>query len=123
MLYKLTKERGQLPGEQTWLDRQGSSSSAETGGSSSKKSKTGNVDGDQDSEDEEKDDVLNGNVLMVDQLWLWAIDSRELQSRSYRKRKLTGQIPCSHSSRSEKVMQLRDLCTSKLISVTASSMR
>lgn len=80
MLYKLTKERGQLPGEQTWLDRQGSSSSAETGESSSKKSKTGNVDGDQDSEDEEKDDVLNGNVLMVDQLWMWVIDSHTLLS-------------------------------------------
>lgn len=86
MLYKLTKERGQLPGEQTWLDRQGSSSSAETGESSSKKSKTGNVDGDQDSEDEEKDDVLNGNVLMVDQLWMWVIDSRKLQFRNCRKK-------------------------------------
>ncbi|KAF7550345.1 hypothetical protein G7Z17_g5773 [Cylindrodendrum hubeiense] len=76
MLYKLTKERGHLPGEQAWIDRQGSSSSAETGESSSKKSKTSKVDGDQDPEEEEKDDVLNGNVLMVDQLWLWAIDSQ-----------------------------------------------
>ncbi|KAH7145901.1 hypothetical protein B0J13DRAFT_525420 [Dactylonectria estremocensis] len=81
MLYKLTKERGRMMGEQAWLDRHGSSSSAETGGSSSKKSKTSHTDGDQSQEEEDaEDNVLNGNVLMVDQLWLWAIDSHTVLS-------------------------------------------
>ncbi|KAH7165649.1 hypothetical protein EDB81DRAFT_779970 [Dactylonectria macrodidyma] len=81
MLYKLTKERGRMMGEQAWLDRHGSSSSAETGGSASKRSKTSQTDGDQSPEEgDAEDDVLNGNVLMVDQLWLWAIDSHTLLS-------------------------------------------
>ncbi|KPM40790.1 hypothetical protein AK830_g5750 [Neonectria ditissima] len=79
MLYKLTKERGQIPGEQAWLDRQGSTGSAETGGSSSRRSKSSKMDGEQ-SDEKPQDDVLNGNVLMVDQLWLWAIDSHTLLS-------------------------------------------
>ncbi|KAK7413728.1 hypothetical protein QQX98_007371 [Neonectria punicea] len=79
MLYKLTKERGQIPGEHAWLDRQGSTGSAETGGSSSRRSKSSKMDGEQN-EETPQEDVLNGNVLMVDQLWLWAIDSHTLLS-------------------------------------------
>lgn len=30
-----------------------------------------------------QNDVLNGNVLMVDQLWLWAIGSSEYAFREY----------------------------------------
>lgn len=32
-------------------------------------------DSDSESESEPDDDVLDGNVLMVDQLWLWIVDS------------------------------------------------
>ncbi|KAH6893004.1 hypothetical protein B0T10DRAFT_481246 [Thelonectria olida] len=76
MLYKLTKERSPVPGENATWDRQRSMSSSGTG-SSSEKSKSTKSD---DSEDDAEENVLNGNVLMVDQLWLWAIDSHTLLS-------------------------------------------
>lgn len=75
MLYKLTKERALVPGLEPALYGQMSDSSAGTEGSESRRSKTGSQYGGH--EDEREDDVLNGNVLMVDQLWLWAIDTRE----------------------------------------------
>ena len=78
MLYKLTKERPCLPGDKPGLHGQWSNTSARTGGSSSRSGKANGSDGDLSSDDEgAEDDVLNGNVLMVDQLWLWAIDSRK----------------------------------------------
>jgi hypothetical protein len=75
MLYKLTKERTFAPGLGPGLHGQMSNSSSGSSGSGSRRSKTSSQDG----EDEEgcEDAILNGNVLMVDQLWLWAIDSRK----------------------------------------------
>lgn len=89
MLYKLTKERTCLPGTKAGLRGQWSSTSAGTGGSgshgsSSRKSRSWREDKSDSSDDEEADNVLNGNVLMVDQLWLWAIDSRKTSAFSLR---------------------------------------
>ncbi|CAM1507855.1 Fc.00g047030.m01.CDS01 [Cosmosporella sp. VM-42] len=77
MLYKLTKERPSLPGEKTGLRREWSSSGAGMDGSSRSHRSQGSQSSD---EEEEEEGVLNGNVLMVDQLWLWAIDSHTLLS-------------------------------------------
>jgi hypothetical protein len=78
MLYKLTKERTCTPGLGPGLHGQmsNSSSGSSGSGSGSRKSKTSSHNGDDEGDPE--DAVLNGNVLMVDQLWLWAIDSRKL---------------------------------------------
>ncbi|KAI5461706.1 hypothetical protein BGZ63DRAFT_487646 [Mariannaea sp. PMI_226] len=80
MLYKLTKERSPMPGEHVSWGRLGSMSSSSTGASSSAKSEISKEDDDQCTEEEPEDDVRNGNVLMVDQLWLWAIDAHTLLS-------------------------------------------
>jgi hypothetical protein len=76
MLYKLTKERTFTPGLGPGLHGQMSNSSSGSSGSGSRKSKTSSHSGDDEGDSE--DAILNGNVLMVDQLWLWAIDSRKL---------------------------------------------
>ncbi|KAF4975692.1 hypothetical protein FZEAL_7547 [Fusarium zealandicum] len=79
MLYKLTKQRGFLSGLGPGLHGQASSSSAGTGSSGSRKSKGGSQHEDQNDEESEEN-ILNGNILMVDQLWLWVIDSHTLLS-------------------------------------------
>lgn len=81
MLYKLTKERTPGPDPKgLLLSKQGSSNVAfsESGGSerSSGSSWRERILG-RDGSDGEEDRVLNGNVLMVDQLWLWVIQSRK----------------------------------------------
>lgn len=76
MLYKLTKEQVYLPGQQRDLSGQRSSSQAGSLGSGNRRKEVTGKDGDQSSDDESHDCVLNGNVLMVDQLWLWTIGSR-----------------------------------------------
>lgn len=81
MLYKLTKERTPGPDPKGLvLSKQGSSNVAfsESGGSerSSGSSWRERILG-RDGSDGEEDRVLNGNVLMVDQLWLWVIQSRK----------------------------------------------
>ncbi|KAF7559395.1 hypothetical protein G7046_g4757 [Stylonectria norvegica] len=78
MLYKLTKERTCLPGRRTDFFGEGSSTSAGTSSNGSRRRKVKREDREQQSDEDSEDDVLNGNVLMVDQLWLWAIDSRTL---------------------------------------------
>ncbi|KAM0204995.1 hypothetical protein ACHAPA_008515 [Fusarium lateritium] len=78
MLYKLTKERTFTPGLGPGLHGQMSNSSSGSSGSGSRKSKTSSHNGDEEGDPE--DAILNGNVLMVDQLWLWAIDSHTLLS-------------------------------------------
>ncbi|KAG9498503.1 hypothetical protein J7337_009310 [Fusarium musae] len=78
MLYKLTKERTFAPGLGPGLHGQMSNSSSGSSGSGSRRSKTSSQDG--EDEDGCEDSILNGNVLMVDQLWLWAIDSHTLLS-------------------------------------------
>jgi hypothetical protein len=96
MLYKLTKERYRDPSEYQGLFNQ-STSDVGSGGSSNKSgSGSGSGSGarsgashaswrekltkeaEENGEEETEKDVLNGNVLMVDQLWLWTISTREL---------------------------------------------
>ncbi|KAG6034232.1 hypothetical protein E4U41_006630, partial [Claviceps citrina] len=102
MLYKLTKERVRRPVEEKGpvLQRLGSSSrvtasdshassqprqpssrSAESGSLSSWRERIlGREAHGADEEEEEEDKVLNGNVLMVDQLWLWVVESHTVLS-------------------------------------------
>lgn len=88
MLYKLTKERVCFPDQQRDLGTQGSSSRSTDGAGSWRERIAGVVGGDLDDEDIEKD-VLNGNVLMVDQLWLWVLNSGKLTSRNLGRKMLT----------------------------------
>ncbi|KAM0340845.1 hypothetical protein ACHAPU_010261 [Fusarium lateritium] len=78
MLYKLTKERTFAPGIGPGLHGQMSNSSSGSSGSGSRRSKTSSHNGEDEADTE--DTILNGNILMVDQLWLWAIDSHTLLS-------------------------------------------
>lgn len=72
MLYKLTKERGWPASQYDSFAQSSSAKSASTGRSARVREMVKEMD-----LDEEPDRVLNGNVLMVDQLWLWAINSGE----------------------------------------------
>jgi hypothetical protein len=116
MLYKLTKERKFAPGLGPGLHGQMSNSSSGSSGSGSRRSKTSSQDGDNEEDSEEA--ILNGNVLMVDQLWLWAIDSRTSYIPAVSLADL--QIPYSPSSRGVRVMPLKGLCISRQIFATAS---
>ncbi|KAF4446222.1 Protein SERAC1 [Fusarium austroafricanum] len=78
MLYKLTKERSCIPGIGPGIHSQMSNSSSGSSGGGSRRSKT--TSSQDDDNEEDTDVILNGNVLMVDQLWLWAIDSHTLLS-------------------------------------------
>ncbi|OAR00700.1 hypothetical protein LLEC1_07215, partial [Akanthomyces lecanii] len=80
MLYKLTKERFGMHGHQQQLHSQGSSRdgsnrSGNEGGNVGWKERLTRLRG-QNEEQTGEEDVLNGNVLMVDQLWLWVIDTK-----------------------------------------------
>ncbi|KAL7922542.1 hypothetical protein ACQKWADRAFT_292741 [Trichoderma austrokoningii] len=96
MLYKLTKERYHDVAEYRGLYSQ-TSGSGSASGESSNKSGSGNAGGGgsrtgswrerlnkqndgENGEDEAEKDVLNGNVLMVDQLWIWTISTHTLLS-------------------------------------------
>jgi hypothetical protein len=78
MLYKLTKDRMYLPGQQRDLYSQWSSNrtSSDRSGGSSWRAQLPRPATDEDAEKPPEEKVLNGNVLMVDQLWLWVIDQR-----------------------------------------------
>ncbi|KAI9149579.1 Protein SERAC1 [Paramyrothecium foliicola] len=84
MLYKLTKERVSMPGHRRGLfsdESSGRAASDRTGGSW-KDHLIGNIGNDGgDVPEEEK--LLDGNVLVVDQLWLWVINSRKFQFPSF----------------------------------------
>ncbi|KAM3510333.1 hypothetical protein MY11210_005951 [Beauveria gryllotalpidicola] len=82
MLYKLTKERFGLNGlQQQQLESQGSSTRVGSNRSGNESGNTGwkerltRLRG-QNQDQVGEEDVLNGNVLMVDQLWLWVIDTQ-----------------------------------------------
>lgn len=84
MLYKLTKERPCNTGGQANFYGQGSSSRSapdSRGGSKPASVASGK---EQDNEPDKDMDILNGNVLMVDQLWMWVLGSRELPSSPLR---------------------------------------
>lgn len=79
MLYKLTKERVKPLGQQRDLYSQWSSSevgSDRSGSTSWRKQVLRQDSGVSEETASPEDEVLNGNVLMVDQLWLWVIGSR-----------------------------------------------
>ncbi|EHK25927.1 uncharacterized protein TRIVIDRAFT_112183, partial [Trichoderma virens Gv29-8] len=97
MLYKLTKERYYDVAEYRGLYNQTSGSDLRSGDSSNKSgngSGSGSGSGsrtsswrerlskeaEENGEEETEKDVLNGNVLMVDQLWLWTISTHTLLS-------------------------------------------
>jgi hypothetical protein len=78
MLYKLTKERlGHPRAEHRGMYVHSSNGrSASYGSGSSWKERMGALE-DMESEEGDDDGILNGNVLMVDQLWVWVINSRK----------------------------------------------
>lgn len=81
MLYKLTKERTPAPDAKGFaLNKQGSSNAAisESGRSERSSGSSWRERLLRRDVNDEEDRVLNGNVLMVDQLWLWVIQSRRL---------------------------------------------
>lgn len=82
MLYKLTKERFAVADEKgVFTFRQDSSNGATSGSGRSEPSSSTNswrerVFAGDGNDNGDVNGVLNGNVLMVDQLWLWVIQSR-----------------------------------------------
>ncbi|KAK2616940.1 hypothetical protein QQS21_000029 [Conoideocrella luteorostrata] len=85
MLYKLTKERTPPPDQKgAFLYKQGSSNIAISESGSSQRSSGGSSWRERilgrNGDDGEEEKVLNGNVLMVDQLWLWVIQSHTVVS-------------------------------------------
>lgn len=82
MLYKMTKQRCSHPNDA--LYENGTGAKPETGRNTQGESEghEEQSDDDEDSEDgsevgseeESDDDILDGNVLMVDQVWLWIVD-------------------------------------------------
>lgn len=128
MLYKLTKERGFLHGfsdglKSQWSSsRDGSSRNGSTGNNGKWKDRLTwlqqNVEGNEMSEE----DVLNGNVLMVDQLWLWTINTGKLsQTLLLFQQTNPLQILFLPSSLEEKAILLKVRFTSRQICVTAYS--
>ncbi|OAA74223.1 ankyrin repeat protein [Cordyceps fumosorosea ARSEF 2679] len=81
MLYKLTKERFGSHGYRQQLHAQGSSTrdgsnrSGNEGGNVGWKERLTRFRG-QNEDQVGEEEVLNGNVLMVDQLWLWVINTQ-----------------------------------------------
>lgn len=79
MLYKLTKDRGCKfgDGHDIYAHSSNSRDGSYGSGGSWKERMAREADLEEIIED---DGVLNGNVLMVDQMWLWVIQSRELDA-------------------------------------------
>jgi hypothetical protein len=88
MLYKMTKQRCSHPKD--GLYENGIEAGPESGRKAQDESEEHDEDGDEDdsdgseagSEEESDDDILDGNVLMVDQVWLWIVDSGTFSSYS-----------------------------------------
>lgn len=78
MLYKLTKERGCRYGEHH-RDMYAQSLNSRSGSYGSRGSWGDRLAGLENMQDEEDEDdgIRNGNVLMVDQMWLWVVHSRK----------------------------------------------
>jgi hypothetical protein len=131
MLYKLTKDRMYLPGQQRDLYSQWSTSQAGWDRDGSGTWKESVFEPTNDNDDDEKrsveDNVLNGNVLMVDQMWLWTLDSRMFTEAFGILECGTNievyQIRCYHSSRNERAILLKVHYISRRTSVIASSMK
>lgn len=83
MLYKMTKQRPQNSKKNLYSNdmKTTGSSSGETQGDGEENQEGGYDSEDSDesesgsgSEEESDEDILDGNVLMVDQVWLWIVD-------------------------------------------------
>lgn len=81
MLYKLTKERDYMHGEgsSNMYAHSSSSRQGSYGSGRSWRERAGGLGNapEELSAEIDADKVLNGNVLMVDQMWLWVIQSRK----------------------------------------------
>jgi len=78
MLYKMTKQRSQLSKKDSYNDNM-KDSSGETQGDGEEYQEVDDENEDSDenesgSEEDSDEDLLDGNVLMVDQVWLWIVD-------------------------------------------------
>ncbi|KAI1414456.1 hypothetical protein F5Y13DRAFT_16360 [Hypoxylon sp. FL1857] len=89
MLYKLTKERVPIPFMRKWDmyhsgDSRGPISALSPNGrlaAAAKMFKNSEATSQKDEDDTKlEDNLLDGNVLMVDQLWLWAVDTTTLMT-------------------------------------------
>ncbi|TGJ80423.1 hypothetical protein E0Z10_g8343 [Xylaria hypoxylon] len=87
MLYKLTKQRivDPLKRKRDMYHTGEDPSSAVSPASRlvsvvDKLAKANGVDGTEETETDPEDDIINGNALMVDQLWLWAVDNTTLMT-------------------------------------------
>ncbi|KAI0452405.1 hypothetical protein F5B21DRAFT_483485 [Xylaria acuta] len=86
MLYKLTKQRvDPLKCKRDMYHTGEDPTSAISPGSrfaspADKLTKPDDDNATEDIETDPEDDILNGNVLMVDQLWLWAVDNKTLMT-------------------------------------------
>lgn len=86
MLYKLTKQRLVDPLKRkrdmyhTGEDPLSAVSPVSRLPSAADKLTKTDVSDREESETELEDDLINGNVLMIDQLWLWAVDTSECLS-------------------------------------------
>ena len=81
MLYKMTKQRSYHPNDTLYdYDTEKKADAGEKAqGDDEENQPDGDDDEDSDesesgSEEESDEDILDGNVLMVDQVWLWIVD-------------------------------------------------
>ncbi|KAI0865927.1 hypothetical protein F4860DRAFT_200414 [Xylaria cubensis] len=87
MLYKLTKQRIVDPlklKRDMYHNGEGPTSAVSPGSrflsSADKITRASDDKAKEEVETDPEDDILNGNVLMVDQLWLWAVDNKTLMT-------------------------------------------
>lgn len=96
MLYKLTKQRESHHGDSS-RDMYAHSSTSRAGsygsGGSWREKMTGLGGIQDDTNIPEEDKVLNGNVLMVDQMWLWVIQPRKPIHKNLRINPFTNPFP------------------------------
>ncbi|TVY80430.1 hypothetical protein LSUE1_G004752 [Lachnellula suecica] len=119
MLYKMTKQRGSNPSDVLYeynVEEKGEADgeNVETpaegeDGEDSDESESG-------SEEEEDEDILDGNVLMVDQVWLWVVDSTRLDRTLFQ-----GSNTDNQTTFREKHLPPTEDCTSKQTYATVSS--
>lgn len=96
MLYKLTKERTcnheEHRGGMYAHSSNSRGGSYGSGASWREKEKMAGLDNLAAEDDKDDDGVLNGNVLMVDQLWLWVINSRRSCPSTFSRYGITNRI-------------------------------
>jgi hypothetical protein len=87
MLYKMTKQRCNHPHDSMYTyttEKEHEESEHQEGTGDSAAGSVAEPDSDDsgsESDDEPENDVLDGNVLMVDQVWLWVMDNGKTHPR------------------------------------------